>query len=223
MAVAALVFDAYGTLFDVHSVAARCEAFWPGCGTRLAALWRAKQLEWTWQRSLARRWAPFEGITADALAWACESLGLALEGARVEALLDEYRRLALFPDAAASLAQLASRGRCLAILTNGSSGLISPLLAHHGLGGAFAAVLSAEEVRSYKPDPAVYALAPQRLGLPAQEIGFVSANGWDAAGAAAYGLHSYWINRTGAPLERLGAQPAAILGSLAQLLERAAQ
>lgn len=212
----ALVFDAYGTLFDVHAVVERCESFWPGKGTQLSQLWRAKQLEWSWQRSLMRRYAPFGQLTRDALAYACEALGLACDDARATALLDEYRRLALYPDVADALARLHADGFGLAILTNGSPDMIVPLVAHHGMQSLFDAVLSVDEVKLYKPAPEVYRLAAKRFGLPSNAIGFVSSNGWDALGAKAFGFRVWWINRGGAPLDRLG---FALDGQLAGLGE----
>jgi 2-haloacid dehalogenase len=212
---AALVFDAYGTLFDVHAVVQRCEAFWPGRGTALSQLWRAKQLEWTWQRSLMRRYAPFSRVTREALAYACETLGLACEAARGDALMDEYRRLATYPEVPEALARLQAGGRQLAILTNGSPDMIEPLVAHHGL--RFAAVLSVDELGVYKPAPEVYALAATRLGVPAAAIGFVSSNCWDALGARSFGFRAWWINRSGAPLDRLDFAPEGTLRGLGEL------
>lgn len=209
----AFLFDAYGTLFDVHSVLARCEAFWPGKGAALSQLWRAKQLEYTWQRSLMGRYEPFSRITREALEYACAALGLGLDAARAEALFDEYKQLAVYPDARAALARLASQRR--AILTNGSPDMIGPLLAHSGL--SFDAVLSVHELAIYKPAPQVYRLAVARLALAAGDIVFVSSNCWDALGATASGLRAIWVNRAGAPLERLGAVPERIVTSLAEL------
>jgi 2-haloacid dehalogenase len=209
----AFVFDAYGTLFDVHSVQARCEAFWPARGAALSQLWRAKQLEYTWQRSLMGRYEPFSHITREALEYACAALGLALDGARAHALLDEYRRLALFPEVREALARLGSQPR--AILTNGSPDMIEPLVAHSGL--AFDAVITAHELAIYKPAPQVYRLALERLGVAAADIVFVSSNCWDALGAKAFGLHAVWVNRAGAPADRLGVAPDRIVTSLAGL------
>ncbi|TAK37710.1 MAG: haloacid dehalogenase type II [Betaproteobacteria bacterium] len=214
---AALVFDAYGTLFDVHAVVQRGEAFWPGKGAQLSALWRAKQLEWTWQRSLMRRYLPFSQLTRDALAYACEALGLACDDARAGALMDEYRRLATYADVPDALAQLHAEGYKLAILTNGSPDMIVPLVAHHGMQSLFDAVLSVDELKIYKPAPEVYRLAAKRLGLPSNVIGFISSNGWDALGAKSFGLRAWWINRGGAPLDRLGFAPDGLLAGLGEL------
>jgi 2-haloacid dehalogenase len=210
----ALVFDAYGTLYDVHSVVQRCDALWPGNGAALSQLWRQKQLEYTWQRSLMRRYVPFSQITREALAYACEALKLALDAANTEALMQEYLRLAPYPDVPGALAKLQGRK---AILTNGSPDMIEPLVRHSGLG--FDAVLSVDAVKLYKPVPEVYQLAVDRLGISKENIGFVSSNCWDALGARSFGFTVYWINRTGAPVDRLGFRPDALLGSLGDLPE----
>ena len=210
----ALVFDAYGTLYDVHSVIRRCDEFWPGKGAALSQLWRQKQLEYTWQRSLMRRYLPFSQITREALAYACEFLKLALDAANAEALMQEYLKLAAYPDVAAALAKLKGKK---AILTNGSPDMIEPLVKHSGL--RFDAVLSVDAVKLYKPVPEVYQLAVQRLGVAKEAIGFASSNCWDALGAKSFGFRVFWINRAKAPVDRLGFQPDALLGSLGDLPE----
>lgn len=210
----ALVFDAYGTLYDVHSVVRRCDGFWPGKGPALSQLWRQKQLEYTWQRSLMRRYAPFSQITREALAYACESLKLALDAAQTDALMQEYLRLSPYPDVPGALQALKGKK---AILTNGSPDMIEPLVAHSAL--RFDAVLSVDAVKMFKPVPEVYQLAIDRLGVRKEHIGFVSSNCWDALGAKSFGFKVYWINRTGAPVDRLGFQPDALLGSLGDLPE----
>jgi 2-haloacid dehalogenase len=209
----ALVFDAYGTLFDVHSVQARCEALWPGKGAQLSQSWRAKQLEYTWQRSLMRRYVPFSQLTADALLYSCEFLGLKIDKARTQALLDEYRRLALYPEVASAMQKFKTRR---AILSNGSPDMLDPLVAQSGL--SFDAVLSVDAVKVYKPAPEVYQLAVDRLQAPKEDIGFVSSNAWDALGAKSFGFTVYWINRSGAPVDRLGLQPDKIVRSLDEIL-----
>jgi len=215
MTPAALVFDAYGTLFDVHSVAQRCESFWPGAGAKLSQLWRSKQLEWTWQRSLMRRYVPFSQVTRDALAYACAALDLALDEERIGTLMQEYLRLALYPDVSDALDQLRGAGYRLAILTNGSPDMIGPLVEHSGL--ALDAVLSVDEQKIFKPAPEVYDLAAKRLALAPRDIGFVSSNGWDALGAKSFGFRVWWINRGGAPLDRLDLQPDGLLSGLGEL------
>ncbi len=213
MKLEALVFDAYGTLYDVHSVAQRCESFWPGKGAPLSQLWRAKQLEYTWQRSLMRRYAPFSTVTREALAYACEALALELTAERMEAVMGEYNMLAAYPDVENALQSF--RGAKQAILSNGSPDMLEPLVAHSGL--KFDAVLSVEELKVYKPAPEVYALAVRKLQVERENIGFVSSNCWDAAGAKSFGFTVYWINRAGAPLDRLGFSPDGVLSGLGEL------
>jgi 2-haloacid dehalogenase len=213
MPVEVLVFDAYGTLYDVHSVMTRCESCWPGKGAQLSQLWRAKQLEYTWQRSLMRRYVPFSTVTREALAYACAALGLQLSVAQMEGLMAEYLRLATYPDVAHSLQSL--KMKC-AILSNGSPDMLLPLVEHSGL--KLDAVLSVDEVKIFKPAPQVYELAVQKLGVPKDTIGFVSSNCWDALGAKSYGFTVYWINRAAAPVDRLGFQPDRVLKSLHEIL-----
>jgi 2-haloacid dehalogenase len=210
----ALVFDAYGTLYDVHSVIRRCDELWPGKGMALSQLWRQKQLEYTWQRSLMRRYTPFSQITRDALAYACESLRLPLDAARTESLMQEYLKISAYPDVPDALEKLDGKK---AILTNGSPDMIEPLVKHSGL--KFDAVLSVDALKQFKPVPEVYQLAVERLGVAKDAIGFVSSNCWDALGAKSFGFRVFWINRTGAPVDRLGFQPDALLSSLGDLPE----
>jgi 2-haloacid dehalogenase len=207
----AFVFDAYGTLYDVHSVVSRCEACWPGKGAQLSQLWRAKQLEYTWQRSLMQRYAPFSTVTREALAYACEAMRLELSVAQMEGLMGEYQRLSLFPEVSDTLKKI----RRKAILSNGSPDMLLPLVESSGL--ELDAVISVDELKVYKPAPQVYALAEQRLKT--KSIGFVSSNCWDALGAKSYGFAVYWINRAGAPLDRLGFKPDRVLSSLDEILQ----
>ena len=207
----ALVFDAYGTLYDVHSVAARCESSWPGKGMQLSQLWRAKQLEYTWQRSLMQRYAPFSTVTREALAYSCEALGLELSVAQMEGLMSEYLSLATYPDVAPTLARL---GKKQAILSNGSPDMLLPLVKNSGL--RFDAVISVDELKIFKPAPQVYELAVKKLHT--KNIGFVSSNCWDALGAKSYGFSVYWINRGNAPVDRLGFKPDRVLKSLDEIL-----
>ena len=210
----ALVFDAYGTLFDVHSVAQRCESFFPGAGPRLSQLWRAKQLEYTWLRSLMRRYAPFSVVTREALAYACEALSLPLGVTQMEALMAEYLMLATFPEVPAALRRLRARK---AILSNGSPDMLEPLVRNAKL--ELDAVLSVDEAKLFKPAPEVYEIAVRRLKVAKERIGFVSSNGWDAAGAKSFGFQVFWINRAGAPVERLPFKPDRAIATLAELSE----
>ena len=209
----ALVFDAYGTLFDVHSVLQRCESCWPGKGAAVSQAWRAKQLEYTWQRSLMQRYVPFSTVTRDALAYTCEALGLDLTAAQLEGLMGEYLMLAAYPDVPGALQKL--KGRKLAILSNGSPDMLLPLVKNSGL--EFDAVISVDALKIFKPAPQVYEIAIQKLGT--RNIGFVSSNCWDAMGAKSFGFTVYWINRAGAPVDRLGFAPDGVLKSLGDLPE----
>ena len=209
----ALVFDAYGTLFDVHSVLQRCESCWPGKGAAVSQAWRAKQLEYTWQRSLMQRYVPFSTVTRDALAYACEALGLDLTAAQLEGLMGEYLMLAAYPDVPGALQKL--KGRKLAILSNGSPDMLLPLVKNSGL--EFDAVISVDALKIFKPAPQVYEIATRQLGT--RNIGFVSSNCWDAMGAKSFGFTVYWINRAGAPVDRLGFAPDGVLKSLGDLPE----
>jgi 2-haloacid dehalogenase len=209
----ALVFDAYGTLFDVHSVARRCEEFWPGKGAALSQAWRAKQLEYTWLGSLMRRYRPFSEVTAEALAYACASLGLSFDEKQSKALMGEYLTLAIYPDVGDFLKGLKIEKR--AILSNGSPDMLEPLVKQSGL--HFDAVLSVDELKIFKPAPEVYELAVRRLAVKKEDIGFVSSNCWDALGAKSYGFTVFWIDRLGMPLERLGFSPDKTIKTLADL------
>lgn len=211
----ALVFDAYGTLFDVHSVLARCEAFWPGKGAQLSQLWRAKQLEYTWQRSLMRRYVPFSQVTREALQFACQFFDLDLDKDKTENLMQEYLGLAPYPEVPEALKRL--QDRKLAILTNGSPDMIGPLVRNRGMEKTFDAVLSVDAVKIFKPAPQVYELAVKKLKVPKGKIGFVSSNCWDAIGARSYGFKVWWINRGGAPVDRMGLDPDQIVKSLNEI------
>lgn len=215
MPLEALVFDAYGTLFDVHSAIKYCEELWPGKGAAVSQLWRSKQLEYTWLRSLMGRYENFETLTADALRHACAALHLGCDDARVADLMHAYRQLAIFPEVRAVLA--AMKGRKRAILSNGSPEMLNALVEANGLAREFDAVISVDALEIYKPDPRVYQLAVDALGIEASRIGFVSSNCWDACGAQSFGFNTYWINRSDASVDPLGVTPAHILSTLADL------
>jgi 2-haloacid dehalogenase len=215
--ISALVFDAYGTLFDVHSVTRLADTLFPGRGAALSAAWRAKQLEYTWLRSLMGGYEDFNRVTLSALEWALESLGIAADAAQRSALLQEYRTLATFPEVPAALESMA-RARPLAILSNGHPEMLEAVVDHNGLRERFrGGILSVHPARVFKPAPAVYRLVEDQLGVPRTLMGFVSSNGWDAAGAKAFGFRVFWVNRAGAPVERLGVRPDAIVRDLEEL------
>lgn len=203
----AVLFDAYGTLFDVHSVASLAEQLFPGRGEALSQLWRQKQLEYSWLRSMSGRYKPFWDITRDALAWSAARLGLPLDRALEARLMGQYACLSAFPENLASLAALKNAGLALGILTNGNTEMIEVSIRSAGMTGTFDRVLSSEQVGVFKTIERIYALGPEAFGCPAREILFVSSNCWDAIGARWYGYTSFWINRTGAPLERLDTEP----------------
>lgn len=212
----ALVFDAYGTLFDVHSVISACDRRFPGQGPALSQKWRAKQLEYTWLRSLMGRYKDFWRVTESALVFACEALGLpSLPEIRAE-LMDSYLHLSPFPEVQDTLRALANYR--LAILSNGSPRMLKAAVESADLRGMFSHVISVDEVRIYKPSPHVYRLAPAKLRLAKSAIGFISANSWDIAGAKAFGLRTFLVNRTKSPPEQLGLVPGATLNSLADMI-----
>jgi len=213
----ALVFDAYGTLYDVHSVAARAETLFPGRGAALSQLWRQKQLEYTWLRSLMGTYADFNQVTAEALRYSLAALGLDADATAVAALLDQYVHLAPFAEVPLALARLGA-GRKLAILSNGAPDTLNALVRNSGLAPAFDAVLSVDSVGVFKPDRRVYQLAEQHLGIARRQIGFVSSNCWDAVGAATYGFTVFWINRQNAPADLHGRAPDHVVSALDQIL-----
>ena len=213
--VRALVFDAYGTLFDVHSVIAECERRCPGRGAELSKLWRQKQLEYTWLRSLMGRYEDFERVTSDALSHSGAALGLTLDGEARSALMNAYLHLSPYAEVPGALSSLASRKR--AILSNGSPRMLEAVVGNAGLAGAFDAILSVDALKVFKPHPSVYQLAVDRLGVAAAEIGFVSSNFWDVSGAASFGFRTFWINRAGNVPDELGFRPVAVVSGLDQL------
>jgi len=215
----ALVFDAYGTLFNVHSVIARCEELFPGKGQALSQLWRSKQLEYTWLRSLMGRYVDFDRVTADGLTYACQALGLACTAQAQTHLSQAYRTLQPFDDALAALRALSAMDPRpkMAILSNGAPEMLNAVVTHNQLDTVLDHVLSVDEVGIFKPDPRVYQLAVDRLQVASGRIGFVSSNGWDAAGAKAFGFTVFWVNRANAPVEELGVAPDHVLGSLGEL------
>lgn len=215
-AIRACVFDAYGTLFDVHSAVGRHRGRLGDKADGLSALWRQKQLEYSWLRSLMGRHADFWQVTGEALDYAMDTLDLADDDLRRD-LLDAYRRLDCYPEVPELLRWCRRRGLTTAILSNGSPDMLQAAVDGAGVGELLDAVLSVEEVGIYKPDPRVYQLAVDRLGVSAPAISFQSSNAWDVAGAASFGFRVAWINRFGQRRERLPAGADAELNSLAGL------
>jgi 2-haloacid dehalogenase len=212
----ACVFDAYGTLFDYASAAARCSDVLGEKAGPLTALWRDKQLQYTWLRSLQGRYVEFSQVTSDALEFALAAFRMS-DPALHERLMGLYSRLECFPEVPAMLAKLKDAGLKTAILSNGSPAMLAAAVTHAGLTQLFDAVLSVDAVGVYKPHPKVYQLAVERLAIPSAAISFQSSNGWDAYAASAFGMQVVWCNRNGAPAERLPGRPATVISSLAQL------
>ena len=219
LSIDAFVFDAYGTLFDVQSVFALAETLAPRRGAAIAVLWRTKQLEYTWWSSLMAsehyRREDFAELTARALDYALESLAIAMPDEQRTLLANAYLALAPFADVPAALAALAPKPRW--ILSNGTLAMLEPLVRASGLAEHLDGVMSVDDVGVYKPDPRVYQLAVDRLGIAPARIGFVSSNGWDAAGAKAFGFTVFWINRARAPIERHAPAPDRMLQSFGEL------
>lgn len=214
--VSACVFDAYGTLFDVSAAAERCRDVLGERLRPLAETWRLKQLQYTWLRSLMGDHLPFERVTADALDFAMEAVGLA-DAALRRRLLDLYMTLDPYPEVKDALAAIKAKGLRCAILSNGSPAMLEAAVKSAGIGALLDAVLSVEDVKVYKPNPRVYRLPVEALGLGESEMAFVSSNGWDAVAAARFGYRAIWVNRLDQPAERLSAAPAAIVRNLKEL------
>ena len=193
MTIKAVVFDAYGTLYDVQSVAAVTEATFPGYGEIITQIWRIKQLEYTWLRSLMRRYQDFSAVTRESLAYTLKVLGLKHDADVFERIMEKYLHLDLYPDAAATLA--AMQPRKLAILSNGSPDMLNALVQGSGLADVLDATISVDPQKIFKPSPDAYALIESRLGVAPDEVLFVSSNPWDACGAKAFGLKVAWIER----------------------------
>jgi len=193
VSIKAVVFDAYGTLYDIQSVAAVTEQAFPGYGEIITQVWRIKQLEYTWLRSLMQRYEDFSVITRDSLSYTLRCLGLKHDPAVFERIMEKYLHLDLYPDALAALAAL--RDRKLAILSNGSTGMLTALVRNSGLDRVLDATISIDSKKIFKPSPDAYTLIESRLGVPPAEALFVSSNPWDACGAKAFGLNVAWIER----------------------------
>jgi 2-haloacid dehalogenase len=215
-AVPAFVFDAYGTLFDVHAAIGRHRGAVGPDADRLSELWRIKQLEYTWTLTLAGRYEDFWTLTGRALDVALARFP-AVDRALRPALLDAYKTLDAFADARAALTALKARGHPTAILSNGSPAMLEAAVAAAGLGPHLDAVLSVDAIRMYKPRPEVYRLATDRFAVAPADVVFVSSNRWDVMGATAFGFRAAWINRGGMPDEYSDLAPAQVLSDLGQL------
>jgi len=216
-AIDAVAFDLYGTLLEVASVG-RAAGEVTADPAALVDLWRAKQLEYSWLRSLMGRYQDFWTTTGDALDYSLDRLGITVDDEGRARLLGAWLDVSVYPEVPAALGTLGA-GRRLAVLSNGNPDMLEAGLAAAGLRDRFAHVLSVDEVGVFKPHPSVYELAVKAFGLPAERILFVSSNAWDAAGARAFGFRVAWVNRAGMPFERLGVTPDLIVADLAELAE----
>jgi len=215
----AVLFDAYGTLFDVYSVALLAEQLFPGFGERLSVLWRDKQIDYTRLTSMSGQYRPFWELTRAGLRFAALRLGLELNAGAEDRLMNQYRHLSSFPENREVLAELKARGIPAGILSNGDPDMLGVAVKSAGFSGLLAHVISVHALRKFKTDPATYALGPQALNLPAKDILFVSSNCWDAIGATWYGYTTLWVNRFNLPLEQLDTSPARIGTSLRDVLD----
>jgi 2-haloacid dehalogenase len=193
MTIKAVVFDAYGTLFDVQSVAAVTEDAFPGYGDIITQIWRIKQLEYSWLRSLMGRYEDFSVITKESLVYTLRVLGLSYDAKTFDRIMEKYLHLELYPDALATLAAL--KDRKLAILSNGSSNMLDAVVKNSGLDRVLDATISIDSKRIFKPAPDAYELIEEKLGTRPAEVLFISSNPWDACGAKAFGLNVAWIER----------------------------
>jgi 2-haloacid dehalogenase len=214
----ACAFDAYGTLFDTAAAAVRCKDALGDKLDRLAALWREKQLQYSWLRTMAGRHADFWQVTGDALDFALDALGVNDDALRTR-LMELYFMLDAYPEAPAVIGGLRASGLPLSILSNGSPRMLEAAITYAKMDGVFDPVFSVEEVGAFKTSPKVYARAVERIGVPAASIAFVTANGWDAYAASAFGLRVVWCNRARQPRERLPGAPERIIHDLAKLPE----
>jgi 2-haloacid dehalogenase len=216
LSVSACVFDAYGTLFDLASAAAACRDVLGDKVATVAALWREKQLQYTWLRAAQGRHADFWQVTGDSLDYTLETLDLVDAGLR-ERLMTLYRTLECFPEVPSVLAELKSSGYVTAILSNGSPSMLRDAVESAGLGPLLDHVVSVEEVGVYKPHPAVYQLACDRLGVGPAAISFQSSNAWDAHAASAFGMRVVWCNRYAQRKDRLPGTPDREIRTLTEL------
>ncbi|WP_457282327.1 haloacid dehalogenase type II [Polaromonas sp. P5_D5] len=217
----AVLFDAYGTLFDVYSVGLLAEQFFPGKGEVLGVLWRDKQIEYTRLVTISNggaHYRPFWDLTRAGLRYACKRLGLDLNAAREEQLMNQYRHLSAFPENREVLQALKARGITTGILSNGDPSMLDVAVKSAGLEGLLDHIISVDSIRKYKTAPEAYALGLKATGLEAKQIAFVSCNSWDALAATWYGYQTLWVNRYQLPFEELGTQPLYTGSSLREVL-----
>ncbi|WP_408006621.1 haloacid dehalogenase type II [Pseudalkalibacillus sp. A8] len=213
----AIMFDVYGTLFDVHSVIDECKKHFPEKGKSISEVWRKKQLEYSFLRGLMGNYRPFWSITKDALRFACKSENVELTGTIEEALLGSYLKLKPYGEAEGVLEKL--KGHQLAVFSNGSEDMLHPLIEHYSLQTHFDYLISVNGIRQFKPQPSSYLYALEHLGVERHEVLFLSSNTWDIAGAKTFGFKVVWVNRSGDVMDEFGIQPDHIIGDLTGLLD----
>jgi 2-haloacid dehalogenase len=207
MSFQAIIFDAYGTLFDVYSISALAERLYPGKGPLLSELWRDKQIEYTRLRTLSNIYKPFWEVTQDALVFSCRKLGLELSLDAQTQLMAQYAKLQAFPENQSVLQALKADGLKLAILSNGNPDMLDSVVRAAGMANLFTQVMSVDSVKKFKTSPDAYQLGPDMLGVAAKDTLFVSSNAWDICGAAWFGYRTFWVNRANAVMEELGVTP----------------
>ncbi|MGC6174639.1 haloacid dehalogenase type II [Lacrimispora sp. 38-1] len=212
-----VLFDAYGTLYDVHSVTKKCNELYHGRGMEISQIWRQKQLDYVWITSLMDKYKDFWSLTKEALYYSLEELGLQYNEKIVEEILNEYLHLSLYPEVMEALNNF--RPRELFILSNGNLRMLNELVKNTYLDKHLDGIISVEDYKVYKPKPDAYDLAAKRLGLDKEEILFISSNGWDAAGSKSFGFTVGWLNRFGKPADRLGMTPDFIASDLKELAQ----
>jgi 2-haloacid dehalogenase len=205
----AILFDAYGTILDVYSIADLADSIFPGRGAELAANWRDKQMEYTRLRTLCDRYTDFWNVTKDALEYSCEQLRLDPSQAHLGKLMHGYAELRSYAENIEALARMRSAGLPLGILSNGTPTMLKTALDASGLSQFFAHVISVDQVKKYKTAPEAYQLGPEMFRAAVGDLMFVSSNGWDVCGATWFGYRTFWLNRASRPAERLGVSPHA--------------
>ena len=217
MTIQALVFDVYGTLFDVHSVKEQAETLYPDHGEAISKRWREKQLEYSFLRQLNGQYVPFSQVTQDALRYTLLELKLHVTEEQITTLMETYLTLDVYPEVSSVLETMADKR--LVVFSNGSHDMLDPLIEQSGLANRFEHLVSVDDIKQYKPAPASYMHALNTLGLKREEILFMSSNGWDITGAKSFGFKTAWINRNGLPVEELNLDPDRIYDDLTGITE----
>lgn len=212
-----VAFDMYGTLYDIFSVAEKCEALYPGKGEQISKIWRNKQLEYSWLRTLMNQYENFWDITKDALYYALDSMNIDYDSSQINDIMNSYFTLTPYPEVVEALQRFSPCKR--AILTNGNPDMFNSLIIRTGLNKYLEGTLSADTVQLFKPRPEIYQLAIDFFGANKNEILFVSSNAWDIAGAKSFGFTVGWVNRSNQPTEQLGGQSDYIVSNLLELAQ----